>query len=80
MNFHRHSTNNMILGAPKDMENCENLPATMMVDEESGQTTIASFWTPNQEELEALRKGGSVVLYVFGTMHPPVSIGVTESK
>lgn len=37
---------------------------------------MVSFWRPTAEELEQLNAGGLVTLYVFGTMHPPVSIGV----
>ncbi len=80
MNFHQHSSNNMLLGKPKDMPTCETLPATMMIDEETTQVTIASFWRPTPEELKLLNDGGSVVLYIFGTFHPPVAIGVIDTK
>lgn len=78
MKFHQHSSNNMLLGKPPGSTNVETMPATMWVDEASGQPTVASFWRPDAEELEALIKGGSVVLYVHGTMHPPVAIGVVH--
>lgn len=76
MKFHQHSSNNMLLGKPHGSTNVETMPATMWVDETTGQATVASFWRPDAEELKALNAGGSVVLYVFGTVHPPVSIGV----
>jgi hypothetical protein len=79
MRFHQHSTNNMLLGAPPDSTDVETMPATMWVDETAGKTTVDSFWRPDVEELEALIKGGSVVLYVWGTMHPPVAIGVVHA-
>lgn len=69
----------MLLGAPPDMLNCDTLPATMMV-EQDGQTTIATFWRPTEEELAVLNKGGSVVLYVFGTGHPPVALTALPSE
>ena len=74
MNFVPHSSNNMLLAAPKGMDNCAILPATMMI--EDNQTIIASFWKPTAEELAALNANGHVTLYVWGTMHPPVAIGV----
>jgi hypothetical protein len=74
MNFVPHSTNNMILNPPVGMQNCDPLPATMMIND--NQTVIASFWMPTSEELAALNAGQPVVLHVWGTMHPPVAIGV----
>lgn len=80
MKFHQHSSNNMLLGKPPGSTDVETMPATMWVDETTGKATVASFWRPDAEELEALIKGGSVVLYVSGTIHPPVSIGVTHGR
>ena len=77
MNFHQHSSNNMLLGKPPDSKNVETMPATMWVGEDGG-VTVASFWRPEPEELAMLNAGGSVVLYVWGTMHPPVAIGVVN--
>jgi hypothetical protein len=78
MNPTTHSTNNMILGAPKGMDNCVDVAATMFV--EDTQTTIATFWTPTPEEITAINTGASVVLYVWGLQHPPVALGICESK
>jgi hypothetical protein len=66
----------MILGAPPGMPNCDNLPATMMVDENDGSVIIASFWQPTVEELAALNAGKPVTLFIFGKHHPPVAISV----
>ncbi len=77
MNFHQHSSNNMLLGKPPDSKNVETMPATMWVGDD-GSVTVASFWRPEPEELAMLNAGGSVVLYVWGTMHPPVAIGVVN--
>lgn len=78
MNFHQHGSNNMLLGRPSGMANCETMPATMIIDDDTRQTTIASFWRPTPEELAQLNAGESVVLYVFGAFHPPVAIGVCK--
>lgn len=75
MNFEHHPSNNMILGAPKGTEDwVSKLPATMMVQDDG--TVIASFWKPTPEELAQLNAGQHVVLYVYGTSHPVVAIGV----
>lgn len=78
MKFHQHSSNNMLLGKPPGSTNVETMPATMWVAED-GSATVASFWRPDAEELQTLIKGGSVVLYVHGTIHPPVAIGVVHA-
>jgi hypothetical protein len=71
-----HSSNNMLLGAPKDMPNCETVPATMMTDAPEGQVIITTFWQPTPEELELINEGKKITLYVWGISHPPVAIGV----
>jgi hypothetical protein len=76
MKYHQHSTNNLILRAPLGMADCGDLPATLMNEE--GGTIMASFWRPSPEELKTLNEGGSIVLYVYGVSHPPVSIGVVK--
>ena len=78
MNCIHHSTNNMVLGPPKGVENCNTITATMVVEPE--QTTIATFWKPTQEELELLMSNGSVCLWVWGSGHPMVALTVEGSK
>lgn len=78
MKFHQHSSNNMLLGKPEDSQNIETMPATMWVGDD-GSVTVASFWRPEPAELAMLNAGGSVVLYVWGTMHPPVAIGTVNA-
>lgn len=78
MKFHQHSTNNMILRSPPGMADCDDLPVTLMGCED-GTTIIASFWRPTEEELEQLKCGASIVLYVWGRTHSPVALGVETS-
>lgn len=78
MKFHQHSSNNMLLGKPPGSKNVETMPATLIVGED-GEATVASFWRPDPQELAILNSGGSVVLYVFGTAHPPVAIGTIHA-
>lgn len=72
MKFQHHDSNNMLLGPPKGMDNCEPLPATMIIEEVG--TRIVSFWRPNEAELAILNAGGCVALHIFGAFHPPVAI------
>lgn len=78
MRFHQHSTNNMILAAPAGSKDVDDMPATLMAVGPEQTVLMASFWRPTPEELAELNKGGSVVLYVQGQFHPPVSIGVSR--
>lgn len=40
---------------------------------------MVSAWFPTPVELEALKKGQPIYLYVFGRQHPPVSMQVPDS-
>lgn len=42
--------------------------------------TIASAWKPTAEELAALNAGAHVILTVWGTAHPPVSMHVQQMR
>jgi len=74
----QHPSNNLVLGAPIGWDQgelpCSALPVTRVAYE--GQPAMLSFWRPNAAELEQLNAGGLVALCVFGTSHPPVSVGV----
>lgn len=77
MRCHQHSTNNMLLGAPKDMPNCDTVPATMVID--GDVVIVQTFWRPTEDELKRLNDGQSVCLHVWGNSHPPVAITVESS-
>jgi hypothetical protein len=78
MQFTQHASNNAVLCAPADWDhssvNCSALPITRT--QVAGQPVMVSFWRPTAEELALLNAGHQVSLYVYGTTHPPVSIGV----
>ena len=59
--------------AEKDGE-CTPLP--VFAEVHNGSVLLTSAWKPNAEELEHLNKGGAVALVIYGTMHPPVALGV----
>lgn len=62
-----------VLGAPADWDHnkveCVGLP---IVDHPEGW--MISEWRPTHEELRALIEGGTVRLWVGGTVHPVVSV------
>lgn len=78
MRYIQHPTNNHVLGAPtgwdqKDLS-CGALPVTLV--NVQGKPAMVSFWKPDAADLEALAKGGTVALWVYGEVHPVVAVGV----
>lgn len=63
---------NLILHKPDDMtdEECSSLHVLVEGD------AMISAWHPTPEELKALNAGQPVYLYIYGSAHPPVAIGV----
>lgn len=45
----------------------------LRVDEDN---TFVTAWYPTPDELKALNAGEPVMLFVYGTGHPPVMLGV----
>ena len=74
----QHPSNNLVLGAPAGWDQaqlpCDALAVTRT--EVQGQPAIVSYWEPMPEEIALLQVGGKVALWVFGTGHPPVVVGV----
>lgn len=54
---------------------CTPKPGTRMPP--GSQPTLQSAWLPTPDELALLNAGHAVLLTVFGSLHPPVAIGVT---
>ena len=77
----QHPTNNHTFGAPVGHNHealpCETLSVTVGRDD-SGMPVMASFWQPTPEELESLNAGRPVILYVYGSGHPIVAVGVED--
>jgi hypothetical protein len=42
------------------------------------QTTMRSAWYPTEEEKAAIAAGAPVVLWVWGSSHPPVALSTGE--
>ena len=67
---------NTVLKRPKGMseKQCGDLPVLIDEGSESNPPSVTSFWKPNQKDLENLIKGGTVMLTVQGSTHPPVAL------
>lgn len=68
------------LGAPADWRDdqsgpCVHLPIVDTI--EGGLPFMTSAWAPLPEELDALNRGGSVILRICGVAHPVVALGVS---
>jgi len=70
----KHSACNDVLRAPAGDENCADLHI-YRTDE-----VVASFWKPDEDELAALVRGGSVFMQVQGRTHPPLGLAVVPPE
>ena len=80
MNCIQHKSNDFVLAAPPELPDCRPIPATRQLmkssEKDPGIPCVVTFWKPNEEEMRMLLSGGNVMLYVFGTNHPPVAVEV----
>lgn len=72
-----HPENATVLGKPKDWDEakhgpCVGLPVIIKDD------GMYSIWKPDEQEIETLIAGGSIVLHICSHVHPPVSVYVTD--
>ncbi len=78
MNQTQHKSNNAVIGAPADWDQslvpCSQLTVTRT--EWEGMPAIISYWTPTDDELDALIKGSCVALWIVGNTMPPVALTV----
>lgn len=54
----------------------ECLPLPVFAEVSNGGMHMTSAWRPSAEELVALNAGGAVAMTIFGTLHPPIALGV----
>lgn len=66
------------LGAPENWDqnniSCDDLPIQDVTV--GGVNTMGSAWIPDREERERIAYGAPIILWVWGTAHPPVSVAV----
>lgn len=81
MNPTQHPSNNAVLGAPPGWDHqelpCDALPVTRT--EWGGLSAVVSYWQPTPAEIEAIKAGQPVQLWVCGASMPPVALMV-EAK
>lgn len=78
MRVTQHPSNTTVLGAPpgwkQDELPCGALPVTLCMVE--GKPAIVSFWRPTAEEIELLKNGGTVGLWVLNDVMPVVGMTI----
>jgi len=83
MNPVPHSSNNLILGAPKDPDaelkelKVDPLPITRTTVQ--GVMSNASFWQPNEEEISRILAGMPITVFVIGPAFYPLAVGVADT-
>lgn len=65
------------LGAPADWD-AEKQGECMTLPIRDRDGTMQSAWYPSEEEIAALILGKPVILTIWGSAHPPVSVGVGD--
>lgn len=82
MDIVKHSSCNLLIGAPSDMQDgsCSVLPVHQHQDQ-NGVWSI-SFWKPSPEELALLNEGGTIALWVraSGRQHPVVGLETIKGE
>ena len=71
------------LGAPSDWSEehngvCAGLPIRDVVTDD-GNPWMQSAWEPSPDELERLKAGAPIILWINGVAHPVVSLQVSEA-
>lgn len=70
---------NRELAPPKGWDpekNGECTPLPVFAEVHNGSIVMTSAWKPSEEELAHLTSGGAVALVIYGTLHPPIAVGV----
>lgn len=67
------------LGKPPGWEPAERGPCGSLAIRDEITTAgalMASAWEPTPEEIDRISKGAKVILWVVGSIHPPVALSV----
>lgn len=67
---------NFTFGPPQGVSerDCGNLPCYKGIEEGSNWPVIISAWKPTPEELEEIKRTGTVWLRIYGSGMPPVAL------
>ena len=69
----------LILGAPKEWDrDRDGFCGGLAVRQETttAGATMVSAWLPTPDEIERIREGAPIYVYVVDTVHPPITVGV----
>lgn len=72
MNPQRFEQANVVMAAPKGMDNCMDIHACKTTSNE--HPVVVTAWRPSPEELVKINLGEPVYLVVWGQSMPPVSV------
>jgi len=80
MDILKHDNTTRELGAPSNWDDknssCSTLPIVDM--QTNNGNAMVSFWQPNEKEIEALKKGEPIQLWIYGDLHPVVAVHINE--
>ena len=62
------------LGAPASWDHSKGICHTLEIIDQDGW--MISAWMPNQKEIEQIKNGLPILLYIQGVMHPVVVMAV----
>lgn len=80
MNISKHTSNNMVIGAPKDeQEGVDILPLPLTRSKFGGTMSSVSFWQPNEEEISRILAGMPISVSVLGPAIYPMYVGVADT-
>lgn len=73
----RFARANIVMQAPKDMENCCDIHACKAVDQTGAPITLTC-WRPTPQELVLINLGNPIWLSVWGNAFPPVCVSAED--
>ena len=80
MNYTRHSSNNMVIGAPKEqVEGVDIEPLPLTRTKAHGVLQSVSFWQPTEEEISRILAGMPVSVSVIGPAFYPMHVGAADT-
>ena len=80
MNIAKHTTNNMVIGAPKDaQEGVDIQPLPLTRSKFAGVLCSVSYWQPTEEEISRILAGMPIAVSVLGPAIYPMYVGVSDT-
>lgn len=71
-----------VLGKPEGWDGSQGVTCLSLAIRDAvdvaGNPVMQSKWVPSREERAAIAAGGDVIVTVWGTMHPPIDVEVSD--